>query len=167
MGNQQTEKTMPAIHARNLICICIDRIDHRDYVGRLWHQYQDEPIAYNTTMEMIQAMDGLYDLWQFPQRSTQVRMFGAEVNETTGRKEEMTDMDEKRLSRKSGDIGTFIVRVKYRQNATWQGEVVWAEKQERRYFRSALELLKLIDGALEETENGPPGAAPEEPQGAG
>ena len=35
----------------------------------------------------------------------------------------------------------------------YQGEVVWADKREKRTFRSALELLKLIDGALEEDEN--------------
>lgn len=55
--------------------------------------------------------------------------------------------------------GTFIVHVRYRQNATWQGDVIWAEKNERQGFRSALELLKLIDSALdgeegEEAENG-------------
>ncbi len=60
----------------------------------------------------------------------------------------MQDMNE--LLEHSGDLGTFIINVKYRQNATWQGEIIWAEKNERMYFRSALELLKLIDGALDE-----------------
>lgn len=50
-------------------------------------------------------------------------------------------------------MGTFVIRVQYRQNATWQGQVTWAEGQETRSFRSALELLKLIDNALE-TEGG-------------
>ena len=46
---------------------------------------------------------------------------------------------------------TFIVQVMYRQNATWQGQVVWSEKNETRQFRSALELIKLIDSAAEES----------------
>ena len=63
-------------------------------------------------------------------------------------------MDERRLAGKTGEIGTFLVRVKYRQNATWQGEIVWVEGNQRQYFRSALELLKLIDSALKkESEN--------------
>lgn len=31
---------------------------------------------------------------------------------------------------------------------TWQGKVTWAEKNRSQYFRSALELLKLMDRAL-------------------
>lgn len=46
--------------------------------------------------------------------------------------------------------GTFVVRVLYQQNNTWQGEVLWAERNERQNFRSTLELMKLMDSALEE-----------------
>ena len=45
---------------------------------------------------------------------------------------------------------TFIVKIVNRQNETWQGSVTWTEKQKVQNFRSALELLKLINGALEE-----------------
>ena len=38
--------------------------------------------------------------------------------------------------------------MQYRQNATWQGTVVWTEKEETKRFRSALELLKLMDSAI-------------------
>ncbi|MCI8764346.1 MAG: hypothetical protein HFG58_07205 [Lachnospiraceae bacterium] len=61
-------------------------------------------------------------------------------------------MDAGRIQDKHGDIGTFLVHVKYRQNSTWQGEVMWAEKRKRQYFRSALELIKLMDSALDEAE---------------
>ena len=44
--------------------------------------------------------------------------------------------------------GTFIVRVDDNQNGTWHGRVVWADEESTQYFRSTLELLKLIDGAL-------------------
>ena len=58
--------------------------------------------------------------------------------------------DTKELLGHSGDNATFIVHVRYRQNATWQGDILWAEKKKKLYFRSALELLKLIDSALDE-----------------
>ncbi|MBO5565044.1 MAG: hypothetical protein J5935_05460 [Lachnospiraceae bacterium] len=51
------------------------------------------------------------------------------------------------------DKGTFIVKIQRRENFTWQGEVTWVEKKETKFFRSALELLKMIDGATEETED--------------
>ena len=47
---------------------------------------------------------------------------------------------------------TFIVKINECQNSTWQGSVLWAETKQEQYFRSALELLKLIDGAGTEDE---------------
>lgn len=47
-----------------------------------------------------------------------------------------------------GEKATFVVQVRFRQNATWQGTVTWAEKNETRHFRSALELLKMMDETL-------------------
>lgn len=138
------------MHAPNLICICVNDRNGKDYSGEIWHQYQNKPVEFSTAIGMLMEMDWLYDRWQFPQRSTEARAFES-AETTSGHEEAMLSMDEKRVTNRIGNIGTFIVRVKFRQNATWQGEVVWAEKQERKYFRSALELLKLIDGALEET----------------
>lgn len=48
---------------------------------------------------------------------------------------------------------TFIVKINECQNSTWQGSVLWAETKHEQYFRSALELLKLIDGAVTEDED--------------
>lgn len=54
------------------------------------------------------------------------------------------------MSERQQNTGTFIVKVLDRQNATWQGSVTWVEERKEQHFRSALELLKLIDGALDE-----------------
>ena len=48
------------------------------------------------------------------------------------------------------NTGTFIVKILNKQNSTWQGSVTWVEEQRTQNFRSALELLKLIDGAMDE-----------------
>jgi len=45
---------------------------------------------------------------------------------------------------------TFEIEVKFTQNATWQGQIYWAEKNLKQNFRSVLEMIKLMDGALEE-----------------
>ena len=46
--------------------------------------------------------------------------------------------------------GTFEISVKFLQNATWQGQIYWVEKNQKQNFRSALEMLKLMDEALAE-----------------
>ena len=54
-----------------------------------------------------------------------------------------------------GSKCTFEISVKFRQNATWQGQILWAEKNLRQSFRSVLEMLKLMDEALTEGEEKP------------
>ena len=44
---------------------------------------------------------------------------------------------------------TFVVNIKCRQNHTWQGTVKWIEGQKENSFRSALELIKLMESARE------------------
>ena len=51
-----------------------------------------------------------------------------------------------------GHKASFIVRVTSRQNATWQGSISWTERGVTKHYRSALELIKLIDSALDEEE---------------
>jgi hypothetical protein len=47
---------------------------------------------------------------------------------------------------------TFVIRILNQQNATWQGVITRVDKKEERPFRSLLELIKLIDSALDEKE---------------
>lgn len=53
----------------------------------------------------------------------------------------------------SGGGRTFVVRVLDLQNSTWQGTVTWTDSGKQEQFRSALELIRLIDSTLE-LENG-------------
>ena len=48
---------------------------------------------------------------------------------------------------------TFIVKIMNIQNSTWQGSINWVEGEKTQCFRSALEMIKLIDGALEEADD--------------
>ena len=48
------------------------------------------------------------------------------------------------------NTNTFVVKIVSQQNSTWQGSVTWTEEKKGQNFRSALELLKLISGALDE-----------------
>ena len=64
--------------------------------------------------------------------------------------EEVISVMEQAEKNVKGNKATFIVQVQYRQNATWQGQVTWSERNVTKHFRSALELIKLIDSATEE-----------------
>ena len=45
-----------------------------------------------------------------------------------------------------------IVNVQFRQNATWQGTIRWVEKQKTQRVRSELEMIKLMDEAIDRDE---------------
>ncbi len=55
--------------------------------------------------------------------------------------------------KKAYDNGTFIVKIEHCCKGTWQGEIVWAEENRREKFRSALELMKLMDEAMKITRS--------------
>lgn len=44
---------------------------------------------------------------------------------------------------------TFLIRIQDCQNATWQGSILWAERQQKINFRSTLEMISLIEEALQ------------------
>ena len=112
-------------------------------------------------------MDRLYDMLELPQACTRLRSFQenrgerkkdrAEGKETIalperGKKDIKRVETFDKVTEHRGKDATFLIRVKYRQNSSWQGEVTWVDGQKREYFRSALELIRLIDSALEVPE---------------
>ena len=49
---------------------------------------------------------------------------------------------------------TFVVHITNNDNASWQGQVTWTDPNETKSFRSALELIKLVDSVVrKEGEN--------------
>lgn len=131
--------------------------------GEIWNCYRREPETFRSMMQMIGIMERLFDSIHFPQAAFDSRTLikespkpapagkaSARERMEAERKAVMV-LDKETIMQKQGDEGTFVVHVQYRQNATWQGNVVWAEKKISKNFRSALELIKMIDGALEES----------------
>lgn len=51
---------------------------------------------------------------------------------------------------KQTKTNSFLVVVKDTQQETWQGTIEWIEQNKKESFRSALEMLKLIDSVLED-----------------
>lgn len=47
-----------------------------------------------------------------------------------------------------GRMASFLARISFCQNSTWQGSLTWLETGREEDFRSALELVFLMDKAL-------------------
>lgn len=144
------------LFARNVICICIEKKEGGDYIGLLWHQYSYAPIEFNGVSDMLMLMDDLFDEWDFPQRGLDKREFNKSkeqelMNDNTD--ELVIDKVQaasgiKNVQNKKGTLATFMVQVKFRQNATWQGTVIHSESNTRTDFESAMELVDIMDKAM-------------------
>ena len=44
---------------------------------------------------------------------------------------------------------SFIIKILFTNNHTWQGEITWVEENKTLPFRSELEMLKLMDSAMD------------------
>lgn len=51
------------------------------------------------------------------------------------------------------DKVTFIIDMKSKENHSWQGKLTWVESNKSVNFRSALELIKIIDSAMSDEED--------------
>jgi hypothetical protein len=140
----------------------VDDTTSGDYSGRMFNPYIESFLEFRSVFELIVLMDEFFDKIHFPQKTFMTRRFyGGE--KTTGRSPEVEVerfMSDEMLENEQGKRATFIVQVQFRQNATWQGTITWADEKKTSRFRSTLEMVKLMDNAL--AESGEASFAPEE-----
>lgn len=136
----------------NGIVLCADRNDNGILTGRLYHGYSTEAIPFRGYEDVIRTAEALFDALGFPHKATSDRNIYGQARRDK-KKEGMTKvMEDDRLLEQHGDMGTFVIRVQHRQHSSWQGMVTYLDKDKTVYFRSALELMKIIDSTLDEAE---------------
>ncbi len=136
----------------NSIVLAIDGKDTRGIQGRVYHAYSEEAIPVACFEEVIRIAENLFNDLGYPQMTTNDREFDGRSYSYRKKEEMVKVMDDKTLLGQQGDLGTFIIRVQHRQHSSWQGKVTWIEENETVNFRSALELMKMIDHVLEENK---------------
>lgn len=145
------EKSLP-----NMVMVCVDGVENGDIYGRYFHRYKKEETFFPDSATLVIEMERFYDAIGYPQAATKTRKFMERKGGRIPAKEHMAVIsDGQDLIQLRGNLATFLVGVTSRQNASWQGQVTWADKNITKNFRSTLELIKLMDGAItsEETKN--------------
>lgn len=113
---------------------------NKNLQGTLYHPYYGKEIPFSNLTRLLFLLDELANA----DDAVPDFCLGSDKMSSTGHKESLHyGKDEKILA-------TFHVTILYAQNATWQGRVIWTETQEAVAFRSALELIQLLDSALAE-----------------
>lgn len=119
--------------------VCVDSYQDSIFTGRLYNPYLHEGKEFRSMVQFLSALEETLDAMNFPQSFTSMRTFAAPP------KWEPAPVDWEELT---GDLATFTIRILFRQNASWQGSVSWLEGGQEESFRSALELIFLMDSAL-------------------
>ena len=123
--------------------ISIDSYDNRILTGRIFNPFLEADIPFRSTMEFIKEMNALLQELQFPQSFFENREFQPAQEQKTKAPAQAAP------TAKKGRLATFSLRIMFRQNSSWQGSLTWVEGKLEESFRSALELLLLIDSAID------------------
>lgn len=91
--------------------------------------------------QMLFLLDELMDALDYPQRATVPRSMGSTLS--------WHSMVPERCSKPEHSfLASFRISILFRQNASWQGSIQWLEQNSVSQFRSALELIQLLDSVL-------------------
>ncbi len=125
--------------------VTIRSYENRELGGSVYSLYFKESIPFANTNGMLTALEAMFDRLSFPQSSVDYRTFARRR-----RKEEpCPTLFSKEADQGGPALARFIIHVRFRQNATWQGCIQWEGENTPEDFRSALELLKRIADRLD------------------
>jgi hypothetical protein len=119
--------------------VCVDDSQDGRFTGRLYNTYRQEGLRFQGVLEFLSQMEELLDSMKLPQSFTTKRSFSPM---------EALEPMMSGAEQCPGQEATFLLRVLFRQNASWQGSVTWVEAKAETPFRSALELLLMMRSAL-------------------
>ena len=123
--------------------VCVDSFAQGELRGRFYHPGNPPGVAFQSLTQFLQEMERLLDAISFPDSFQSLRTFAPLSAETEQPQE---------IHYQPGKLATFSLRILFRQNASWQGTVVWQEGRREQTFRSVLELILLMSSALEFSE---------------
>ena len=123
--------------------VCVDGYENGELRGRFYNAYHDV-CSFESLSQFLIRMEALLEETQTPQSYTSHRTFTSILHPDP-------DTDFTPQSRK-GAKATFELQVLFRQHSSWQGVVVWKERNSEQSFRSVLELVILMDSALRAME---------------
>jgi len=117
------------------------------FQGFVFSEYYKKTFEFHNEVEMLLGLNDLFDDIDFPQAAYQTRSFFDKPIPKIIRKVEDTLENKPNLTIDNSKT-TFIVNVQYRQNASWQGSITWVEQSRTQQFRSAFEMIQLMNEAV-------------------
>lgn len=127
---------------RNVMTIRVTSYENRCLRGVLSGTQLEHDRVFTSAIDLLLQIEHMMDQTNTPQRNEEPRNF-ASVCQIAAADEGYQEVHEK-----GETLAVFQLNVMFRQNATWQGSLLWVEEGQEAHFRSALELIRLMDSVL-------------------
>lgn len=125
---------------RRAMLVCVDSSEKGVWTGRYYNSSLKKGESFRSLVDFLMKMEKTLDQMYFPQSFSAVRRFTQE--------EETELIGASNEECQTGKAATFLIRILFRQNASWQGSILWLEGKREESFRSVLELIFLVNDAL-------------------
>ncbi len=112
--------------ANPITILCVDAVENDIAKGRFYHGDFSREYAFSGFADFALAVDDL------------LRGDGRDI----------PGVEHRGPIHYAGRVATFKLCVRFRQNESWQGSVMWLETRHEEHFRSELELMSVIHQAL-------------------
>ena len=122
-------------------------VNNATWQGKAEHVESGQVYCFKSFLELLNQIHHKLEALGYPQSDTQLRSWGESTLSIVPKETEPQQAQEMENPEASGG-STFLVRIMYRQNTTWQGTVQSLDKKQIMPFRSLLELTMLIDEAV-------------------
>lgn len=140
LSQQQVDQTVDS-----RFMVYVDSVAAGQPAGTFYHFQSHQPFHFSNMGDLVLQIDQLLDRLNHPERFLKKRHWGHQALPAP-QPFAVEDMPVE-FTRSRGQW-TFTICVMTRQHGTWQGDIRWVEKDQKVYFRSALELLTLLQAAL-------------------
>ena len=127
--------------------ICVYSCDEQEIKGKIYHCCLEEPMIFHGISDMVIKVDKIYDAIGFPPSSPERRTIHPRKNTAQPLK---YYHDFKDFASMEGEKFAFFLKVRYRQNVSWQGSIHFSGDVSSYQFRSVLELMGYIMEKIEE-----------------
>lgn len=119
---------------------------NKNMQGTIYNPFFEKEIVFENVMQLIFMLERISDSIFFPQKTMELRHFSE--NTSPADKTSFTFTTTSDFTDQT-PVATFELEIMFRQNASWQGNIVITDQNLSSTFRSVLELLTLMDSILD------------------
>ena len=130
------------------VVIYVDEVDGGAVKGSFQHMVQEKERPFSSFGDLILELDCMMDALGEPQSYTERRRWETPHNRRRRPAPKCRKMLGRKAVQRRGRAATVVLYIHMRRNSTWQGELIWIEVGKSVFFRSALELLHLLETAV-------------------